>query len=193
LASPELVIKDFGYNAGWRSVRHARLVADTTGDGRNDIVGFADDGMWVARGQTDGSFVRPRLVLWAFDWNHGWKVGNQPRCVVDTNGDGRNDIVGFGNDGVWVSRGQGDGSFGAPQLATKDFSYNAGWDSDRHPRFVADVTGDRWPTSWASTTRASWSRAARRTAGSPRRGPRVDRCTTSLVASAWPQVQRPSD
>lgn len=40
----------FGYYAGgWRTDKHPRLLADTTGDGKADIVGFDNDGVWVAR------------------------------------------------------------------------------------------------------------------------------------------------
>ncbi|WP_445631543.1 hypothetical protein [Nostoc sp. DSM 114167] len=36
-----------------------------------------------------------------------------PRQLGDVNGDGRDDIVGFGNDNVLVSLGQSDGTFGS--------------------------------------------------------------------------------
>jgi hypothetical protein len=45
---PLFVVANFGYNAGgWRVKRHPRLLADLTGDGRADIVGFGDDGVYV--------------------------------------------------------------------------------------------------------------------------------------------------
>jgi hypothetical protein len=38
---------DMGYEAGgWRVERHPRFLADTTGDGCGDIVGFGNDGVW---------------------------------------------------------------------------------------------------------------------------------------------------
>ena len=41
---------NFGYNAGgWRVDQHPRFLADTRGDGRADIVGFGDGGVWVAQ------------------------------------------------------------------------------------------------------------------------------------------------
>jgi hypothetical protein len=33
----------------------------------------------------------------------GWRIDRHPRLTADVNGDGRADIVGFGNAGVWVS------------------------------------------------------------------------------------------
>jgi hypothetical protein len=34
----------------------------------------------------------------------GWRVDQHPRFLADINGDGRADVVGFGNAGVYVSR-----------------------------------------------------------------------------------------
>ncbi|HEX8347114.1 MAG TPA: hypothetical protein VF657_20610, partial [Actinoplanes sp.] len=52
--SPQLVVANFGYTAGgWRVEKHPRLLADTTGDGRADIVGFGEAGAYVSRAQTN--------------------------------------------------------------------------------------------------------------------------------------------
>lgn len=131
-----------GFAGGWWVPRHLRLVTDASGDGRNDLVGFADDGMWVSSLTADGSFGWPRLVLRAFGWNYGWKLGSQARCVVKATVAGRKDVVAFGNDGVWRARGDGAGGYGIPQRVSSDFSYARGWRSERHPCFAADVTGD---------------------------------------------------
>ncbi|MCM1982451.1 FG-GAP repeat domain-containing protein, partial [Lyngbya confervoides] len=123
---------------------HPRFLADTTGDGRADIVGFGNAGVYVSRAQPDGTFSAPQLVVNNFGYNAGgWRVDRHPRFLADTTGDGRADIVGFGNAGVYVSRAQPDGTFSAPQLVVNNFGYNAGgWRVDRHPRFLADTTGD---------------------------------------------------
>jgi hypothetical protein len=144
-AAPQLVVNNFGYDAGgWRVDRHPRFLADTTGDGRADIVGFGNAGVWVSRAQADGSYAAPQLVINNFGYDAGgWRVERHPRFVVDINGDGRADIVGFGNAGVWVSLAQADGTFSAPQLVVGNFGYDAGgWRVERHPRFLADTTGD---------------------------------------------------
>lgn len=48
--APQLVVRNFGYDAGgWRVGQHPRFLADTTGDGRADIVGFGNAGVWVSR------------------------------------------------------------------------------------------------------------------------------------------------
>jgi hypothetical protein len=142
----QLVVKDFGYAAGgWRTDRHPRFLADLTGDGRADIVGFGEGGVYVALSKGDGTFKAPQLVLKAFGAAAGgWRVDKHPRFLADLTGDGRADIVGFGEAGVYVALNQGDGTFKAPQLVLKAFGAAAGgWRVDRHPRFLADLTGDR--------------------------------------------------
>ncbi len=67
-----------------------------------------------------------------------------PRFLADLTGDKRADIVGFGDQGVWVSLNNGNGTFQAPKKVVDDFAYTAGgWRVERHPRFLADLTGDK--------------------------------------------------
>lgn len=85
--------------------KHPRFLADTTGDGRLDIVGFGDAGVYVSRSLGGGKFEPPGLVVTNFGYTAGgWRVENHPRFVVDTTGDGRADIVGCGDAGVWFAR-----------------------------------------------------------------------------------------
>ena len=143
-----LVVNNFGYVAGgWRVEKHPRFLADTTGDGRADIVGFGEAGVYVSRAQADGSYDALRLVVNNFGYvAGGWRVEKHPRFVVDLTGDGRADILGFGEAGAYVSLAQADGSYGPVTLAVADFGYVAGgWRVERHPRLLADTTGDGLP------------------------------------------------
>ncbi len=72
----------------------------------------------------------------------GWRVEKHPRFLADLTGDGKADIVAFGDAGVYTARSNGDGSFAfTPTPALTDFGYAAGdWRVERHPRAVADVT-----------------------------------------------------
>ena len=144
--APQKVIANFAYNAGtWRVDKHPRFVADLTGDGKADIVGFGDDGVWIAFNNGDGTFQEPEMVLTGFAYNSGtWRVKKHPRFLADLTGDKRAGIVGFGDHGVWVSLNNGNGSFQSPQMVLTDFAHDAGtWRVDKHPRFLADLTGDK--------------------------------------------------
>ena len=78
----------------------------------------------------------------AFGYNDGWRIDRHPRFLADVDGDHRQDVVGFFDDGVHVSLSTGT-SFAAPQLWLPAFGYNAGgWRVDKHPRVMADVNGD---------------------------------------------------
>jgi hypothetical protein len=143
--APQKVIDNFAYSAGgWRVERHPRFLADLTGDGCADIVGFGDAGVWVSLNNGDGTFQAPQKVIDNFAYTAGgWRVERHPRLLADLTADGRADIVGFGDAGIWFSRNNGNGTFQAPQLAIANFAYSAGsWRVERHPRFLADVTGD---------------------------------------------------
>ena len=200
--APKFVLADLGFEAGgWRVEKHPRFLADITGDGRADIVGFGDAGVWTALSNGDGTFQAPKFVArrlrlrrrrlagreapalprrhhrrrpgrhrrvrrrrrvdgaeqrrrhvpgaagscvadFGFDAG-GWRVEKHPRFLADLTGDGRADIVGFGDAGVWTALSNGDGTFQAPKFVVADFGFEAGgWRVEKHPRFLADITGD---------------------------------------------------
>jgi hypothetical protein len=126
------------------------MLADVNGDGHLDIVGFGNDGVYVALGQAGGTFAKPIAATNGFGFASfagGWSSNDKyPRMLADVNHDGKADIVGFGNDGVYVAFGQANGTFAAPSLALHDFGAAAGaggWSSENtFPREVADVNGD---------------------------------------------------
>jgi hypothetical protein len=143
--SPQPVLADFGYDQGWRVDRHPRFVLDINNDGFADIVGFGDDGVFVALGNGDGTFnFTPVPVINDFGFQAGgWRVDMHPRLLGDVRGVGKIDVVGFGNDGVFIAFGNGDGTFTfTPQPVVNEFGFDAGgWRVDRHPRFIGDVRG----------------------------------------------------
>jgi phospholipase C len=141
----KFVIADFGYDHGWRTDVHERLLADLTGDGKADFIGFGNDGVWTALSQGGGSFTPAKLVVADFCASKGWKTTQHPRFVVDLTGDKHADLVCFGNDGVWTALGNGDGTFAAPKFVLQNFGVNQGWSVTDHPRFLADTTGDGLP------------------------------------------------
>jgi hypothetical protein len=146
--APTLELAAFGTNAGgWSSNdTYPRAVADVSGDGMADIVGFGADGVYVSLAIAGGHFAAPTLELAAFGANAGGWTSQDlyPRTLADVNGDSMADIVGFGADGVFVSLATGDGHFASPTFDLSAFGPNAGgWNSDNtYPRQLADISGN---------------------------------------------------
>ncbi|MFE9680888.1 FG-GAP-like repeat-containing protein [Streptomyces sp. NPDC006285] len=145
-ADPLWLLDDFGTDQGWSTAEeHPRFLATTIIGGAVDIVGFGPQGVVVARGRGDGTFEPSRIVLNDFGLAQGWTRKKHLRLLADVTGDGNPDIVGFGDEGVWVSHNRGDGRFEQAQLVCRGFGYNddaGAWRVDHHPRFLADITGD---------------------------------------------------
>jgi len=130
---------------GWVSQNvYPRAVADVNGDGRADIVGFADAGVEVSL-STGSSFSS--AVMWIRHYGVGagswWTQTLYPRLVGDANGDGKADIIGFAWSGVYVSQSTGS-YFGSTARWIPYYTAGAGsWTSQNlYPRAVGDVDGD---------------------------------------------------
>lgn len=126
------------YLKGWRNPDHQRVIADVNGDGKKDIIGFGEVGVYVSLSNgTD--FNAPSQWSNSYGYAQGWDKYTM-KMVADVNGDGKADIVGFGYNDVLVSLSNGS-SFGAPAIWHNNFSLNDGWDG-KTVRTVADVNGD---------------------------------------------------
>jgi len=143
---PKSWIANFGVvGGGWTSqTLYPRTVADVTGDGKADIVGFGSRYTYVSR-STGSSFAIPSGWTRNFGMDAGgWTDNNlYPRTLADTNGDGKADIVGFGSKGVYVSLSSST-AFYTPTKWIANFGVLAGgWTSqDAFPRMPADMNGD---------------------------------------------------
>ena len=95
-------LSNFGVNQGWSDNNtHPRQLADINGDGLLDVVGFASSGVMVAL-NNGNTFDSPLLVKDNFGVNQGW-TANHLRFLSDINGDGKDDIVGFSDNGIIAS------------------------------------------------------------------------------------------
>ena len=142
----------FGLNAGWdNDDARPRMLVDVNGDGLPDVVGFGSGGIRVAL-NTGTSFLTDQPWGGAiFGSNAGWTSSYYyPRMLVDVNGDGLPDVVGFGTAGVRVALNTGT-SFQADQPWVSGFGTNAGWNNNNNfPRMVVDVArGADFPRYWA--------------------------------------------
>jgi phospholipase C len=116
------VLKDyFALNKGWNIERHLRFVADLTGKGQADLVGFGEDAVWVSLNDGKGGFGPAQPYVNDLCYNQGWRVGTHPRFLADVTGNGLPDVVGFGDDGVWVALNNGKGGFGTAKFVLNDF------------------------------------------------------------------------
>jgi hypothetical protein len=145
--TPAALILSNAFNStnGWSNESLVpRQLIDVDGDGKADIVGFASNGVYVSL-STGTGFTPP--VLWlsnAFNSTNGWSDENVvPRRLVDVNGDGKADIVGFASNGVYVSLSTGTG-FTPPALwLSNAFNSTNGWSNENIvPRRLVDVDGD---------------------------------------------------
>jgi hypothetical protein len=144
-ANPVTGIANFGTNQGWITQdSHARTTGDINGDGKADLIGFGAAGTLIALGNGDGTFQAASLAVANFGVQQGWTSDNAfHRTVADINGDGFDDILGFGVDGTYVALSNGNGTFQTSQLEVANFGRNQGWSSQTNfARDVADVNGD---------------------------------------------------
>ena len=84
--------------------------------------------MWSALNNGDGTFKAPQLAVADLGSTADGACTKHPRFLADMTGDGRADIVGFGDAGMTVATNQGTGTFNAPQLMLKDFGRNSNRD-----------------------------------------------------------------
>jgi hypothetical protein len=140
----QVALPDLGYEQGWRLDKHLRLLGDVTGNGLPDIVAFGEDHVFVAINNGDGTFKPLKPVLDQFIPAIGWRIESHPRFLADLTGNGCVDIIGFANQGVYVSLNKGDGTFQTGTLKLPEFGLKCSkdWSVNRHPRWVADLTGN---------------------------------------------------
>ena len=117
------VLANFGVEQGWRVDAHPRFPANLKKGGHADIVGFGDAGVWTALGSGDGGFGEARFVLANLGFDQGWRVDRHPRFVASLTTSGLDDIVGFGDAGVWTARSDGHGGFPSANFVLANFGF----------------------------------------------------------------------
>jgi len=145
-AEPSIWIANYGVTAGgWASYNQfPRALGDVNGDGQADVVGFGSRATFVSLSNGSG-FAAPEVWIRSYGLSAGGWLNSDlyPRLLGDVNGDGRDDVVGFGRSATFVSLSTGF-AFQAPEIWIANYAPLAGgwmnWDS--FPRQLADVDGD---------------------------------------------------
>ncbi|MCC6931973.1 MAG: VCBS repeat-containing protein, partial [Deltaproteobacteria bacterium] len=142
--APSIWSNAFNYNEGWRIDTHPRIVGDVNGDGKDDLIGIGYSAVFVALANSSGNgFLPPSIWSTHLDYDDGWREDMHPRMLADVNADGKDDLVGFGNDGVWVALSHpSSNAFISPDRWTTAFNYDEGWRINMHPRMLGDFNGD---------------------------------------------------
>ena len=141
----EVAVNNFSQGQGWSTFEEfPRLLGDVNGDDYLDIVGFGAQTTFVSLGIGDGTFAPVQVAINDFSQGQGWSSFDEfPRALGDINGDGLDDIIGFGAQATLVSLSNGDGTFDPVQVAFNNFGQAQGWSSfDEFPRMVGDINGD---------------------------------------------------
>ena len=127
-APAKLAVADFGYEAGgWRIEKHLRFLGDVYGTGLLDILGFSESNVLIGKNNGNGTFQPVRAVVNDMCYSAGeWRIEKHPRFVYDLTGNGRVDLIGFGDAGVFVALNNENGTFQAPKLVLENFGYNSG-------------------------------------------------------------------
>ena len=128
---------------GWTAAKYLRTFGDLNGDGFTDLVGFGNKDIFVAFNNSNMNFTRTTLkgLDGEFTLSKGWKPDVHHRQVIDYNGDGKADIIGFGYFGLTVAINQGNWQFSVKRASDK-FSNKNGWTGEKHVRLLADMNGD---------------------------------------------------
>jgi len=73
--------------------------------------------------------------------DQGWTSSKHVRVLGDANGDGMQDVVAFGEDGVYVSLSNATSFVGIAKWVN-DLGYNQAWRVGANPRYTVDINGD---------------------------------------------------
>lgn len=141
--------RDFGVEQGYLNfAEYPRFLSDMSGnggDGRDDIVAMAAGGVKIAtstgvgfRDQNPGGFAKSDFTVGAGGWD-----ATTPRILADIDGDGFDDIVGFGNTFLVVSLYEQNFTFSDPNINYAGImTAGTGYRIDRHIRTAVDMNGD---------------------------------------------------
>lgn len=138
----------YGYISGWRT-HHQRNIVDVNGDGLGDIVGFANNGLYIALSTGHSFATRGKWSNFFGHQTNKWTNPQHPRYFADLDNNGCNDIIGFGEEHVRIHTMHDSNGDGLCDPAGIDTSYVFNGFVDESaitsPKFVTDYNGDGVP------------------------------------------------
>lgn len=131
---------EFDYeNDGIYYPKHVITTGDFNGDGMADIIVFGEKDVELLL--SDGSnFIKTKHSI-GLCWDQGWRTHRHERLIADVNGDGLDDIIGFGESNTYVALSTGIG-FKIPQVWYPGFGAITGLHHNLYTRTLADMNGD---------------------------------------------------
>ncbi len=132
---------EFTQSTGWTSTKHYRYIADINNDGLPDIVGFGENGVYVALNQN--SYMKS-MERWHDQFGSSVASGSWSsyRTLGDINNDGFLDIISFNGTGIVVSYNDFGKTFGNSSVwLAGAFQSTAGW-GNSNPIFLNDFNSD---------------------------------------------------
>ena len=143
-------LSDLTFNRGWRTNKHIRVMGDATGNRKSDIIAFGDGGVFVSKSSSSNGnsrFSSPQYWGNGFlgyngsQYYGGWRLDSHERYAADINGDGKTDVVGFGDDYVMAATSNGS-KFTTYKSWTTQLTNARGFTLNKHLRLLADVDGE---------------------------------------------------
>ncbi|MES0491100.1 MAG: RHS repeat-associated core domain-containing protein, partial [Leptospirales bacterium] len=133
--------KYFSCNSGFNSENNPRAIGDVNGDGLYDIIGLGTNNLHVAISNGSGFDKQTNWANFLTNEPNGWSTDDM-RTLADVNGDGRSDIIGFGNSYTRVGLSTGK-SFRKITKLKAFFTKQAGFSKENgNPPMLGDVNGD---------------------------------------------------
>jgi hypothetical protein len=131
-APPFLVGNYFTYSQGWTNWNTQPICIGKINNGCGaDIIGFSNTGVMVSsfNGRTFNAPVSMLPGQYGVSAG-GWATFDQyPRLCVDMNGDGKTDLVAFGNGFVGITYAKADGTFGETSGQVGEDTSQLAWGS----------------------------------------------------------------
>ena len=131
-------------NGFYLNAAFIRTMADMNKDGKSDLVVFAASGVYVAL-SNGTSFDAPIEWIADFGTNSGWNNTDYVREITDVNGDGYPDILGYGDQSVYVAtntQGTGLGGFSAWTTQYSNQDRSGFYTNSNFIRTSGDANGD---------------------------------------------------